>query len=91
MEERGNWPKWGNFTSALCNQCSSQHTTNKQLCAPPPLVDVLAVFLGLVAARLRMEHVYYNLVRKLPEFMNVRGINEVLCTVDDDGNLQLTL
>ena len=52
-------------------------------------VDVVAVFLGLVAARLRMEPAYYNLVGKLPEFVSVWGINEVLCTVDDVGNLRL--
>ncbi|KAL7887731.1 hypothetical protein AOLI_G00054520 [Acnodon oligacanthus] len=52
-------------------------------------VDVVAVFLGLVAARRRLEHAYYNLVGKLPEFMSILGINEVLCTVDDVGNLRL--
>ncbi|KAL6468959.1 hypothetical protein MHYP_G00224830 [Metynnis hypsauchen] len=52
-------------------------------------VDVVAVFLGLVATRLRTEHAYYNMVEKLPEFMSIWGVNEVLCTVDDVGNLQL--
>ncbi|KAL7838883.1 hypothetical protein AOLI_G00272870 [Acnodon oligacanthus] len=52
-------------------------------------VDVVAVFLGLVAARLRLEHAYYSLMGKLPEFMSIWGINEILCTVDDVGNLRL--
>ncbi|KAL7888570.1 hypothetical protein AOLI_G00035440 [Acnodon oligacanthus] len=54
-------------------------------------VDVVVVLLGLVATRLRLEHAYYNLVGKLPEFMSIWGINEVLCTVDHVGNLRLML
>lgn len=51
-------------------------------------VDVLMIFKGLVAARLRIEHAYYKMVNCV-SVMYIWGINEVLCTVDDDDDLML--
>lgn len=48
--------------------------------------DVLKIFKGLVAARLRIVHAYYKMIKCVESFMCIWGINEVLCTVDDDDD-----
>lgn len=49
-------------------------------------LDVLKIFKVLVAARLRIEHAYYKIIKCVESFMYIWGINEVLCTVDDDDD-----
>jgi len=49
-------------------------------------LDVLKIFKGLVAARLRIEHADYKIIKCVESFMYIWGINEVLCTVDDDDD-----
>ncbi len=46
-------------------------------------LDVLNIFKGLVAARLRIEHAYYKMIKCMETFMYIWGLNEVLCTVDE--------
>ncbi len=50
-------------------------------------LNVLNMFMGLVAARLRIEHAYYKLIKRVEVFIDVWGINDVLCTVNEDGDL----
>ncbi len=50
-------------------------------------LNVLNMFMGLVAARLRIEHAYYKLVKCVEAVIDVWGINYVLCTVNEDGDL----
>lgn len=47
------------------------------------------VLRGLVAARLQLEFAYYSLVKKIPEFLLLWGIDGVLCHVDGEGSLDL--
>uniref|UniRef100_A0A0E9QDD5 Uncharacterized protein n=1 Tax=Anguilla anguilla TaxID=7936 RepID=A0A0E9QDD5_ANGAN len=39
---------------------------------------------GLLAARLRLEFVYYKLTDNMDAFMHTWGIGGVLCTVQED-------
>ncbi len=52
-------------------------------------LDVLNIFKGLVAARLRIEHAYYKMIKCMGTFMYIWGLNEVLCTVDEEDDLML--
>ncbi len=52
-------------------------------------LDVLNIFKGLVAARLRIEHAYYKKIKCMETFMYIWGLNEVLCTVDEEDDLML--
>lgn len=47
-------------------------------------VNPIFMFLGLVGSRLRVEYAYYKLVGCLERFMDIWGINHVLCTVYED-------
>lgn len=47
-------------------------------------VSVLPMFLGLLASRLRIEYAYYKSVGCLPMFMEIWGINDVLCTLYEE-------
>ncbi len=48
------------------------------------------MFLGLVAARLQVEFAYYKLVDCLPKFVDIWGVNEVLCTLCENNEVELT-
>jgi len=43
--------------------------------------SVVPMFLGFVASRLRVEYAYYKLVESLAKFIELWGLNEVLCTL----------
>ncbi len=44
------------------------------------------MFMGLVAARLRIEHAYYKLVKCVEAFIDVWGINSFMYS-NEDGDL----
>lgn len=48
------------------------------------------MFKGLVAARLKVEFVYYKMVSNIEEFLSIWGISGVFCEVTED-NLVLNL
>jgi len=53
-------------------------------------ISVVPMFLGIVAARLKVEFVYYKLVGCLPKFVEIWCVNEVLCTLCERNELVLT-
>ena len=54
-------------------------------------LDVRAVLLGLVTARLRIEFSFYKLVGKVEGFVDVWGVRGALCVVDGEGGLEVRL
>ena len=48
-------------------------------------VDTVLMVGGLLAARLRLEYTFYNLVQDLDTFKNLWGIGGVLCDVGEEG------
>ena len=48
-------------------------------------VDTVLMVGGLLAARLRLEYTYYNLVQDLDTFKNLWGIGGLLCDVGEEG------
>lgn len=87
MEKRKSQLTLLNFLSGTAKLAIWKSRKNKLL--GQGSLDVLMIFKGLVAARLRIEHAYYKMVNCVESFMYIWGINEVLCTVDDDDDLML--
>ena len=52
-------------------------------------VEPVPVLEGLVKARLRVEHSYYQMMDNLLDFSNLWAVGEVLCSVGEDGELVL--
>ncbi len=52
--------------------------------------SVVPMFLGLVAARLKVEFAYYKMVDCLPKFVDIWAVNEVLCTLCENNEIELT-
>lgn len=48
------------------------------------LKNPVLCFRGLNAARLKVEHAYYKLTENIPGFFKVWGLNNVLCSVDNN-------
>lgn len=53
-------------------------------------ISVVPMFLGLEAARLKVEFAYYKMVDCLPKFVDIWGVNEVLCTLCENNVMVLT-
>ncbi len=51
---------------------------------------MVPMFLGLVAARLKVEFAYYKMVDCLPKCVDIWGVNEVLCTLCENNEIELT-
>ncbi len=52
-------------------------------------LGVLNIFKGWVPARLGIEHAYYKMIKCMESFMYIWGLNEVLCTADEEDDLTL--
>ena len=53
-------------------------------------IDPVQVLTGLVAARIRVEHAYYKLTNNLDIFNNIWAVGEVLCLLQEGGELVLS-
>ena len=52
-------------------------------------VEPVSVLRGLLKARLRVEHAYYKMMGTLQVFRNIWAVEEVLCSVGEDGELDI--
>ena len=52
-------------------------------------VEPVSVLRGLLKARLRVEHAYYKMMGTLQVFKNIWAVEEVLCSVGEDGELDI--
>lgn len=68
-----------NFLSGIAKLAIWKTRKNKML--GQGSISAVPMFLGLVAARLKVEFAYYKLVDCLPMFLYSWGVNDVLCTV----------
>lgn len=64
--------------------------TRKNKLLGQDVLSVVPMFLGFVAARLKVEFAYYKLVDRIPKFIEIWGVNEVLCTVCENNEMLLT-
>ncbi len=64
--------------------------TRKNILLGQDAISVVPMFLGLVAARLKVEFAYYKMVDCLPKFVDIWLVNEVLCTLCENHEIELT-